>query len=221
MAWKERVYIKFLLSPNLARLFVRNIGIRVFLIRRYSVAGNVRRKQSQGRAEKRCLLPLYRNPVPVQRQDTTSFRDTNDIPFKLNVRIPDWAEEGHISVNGSVIKEITEKDSSTYFTVEINEPSKTDITVYFDMPVRLTTAHPLVESNTGQVAVERGPLVYCVESQDTELETLDDLILKPDREYRPVEYEIEEQKDDALEGEAWRLKEIYIRSWKIIPATEV
>ncbi len=149
---------------------------------------------------------IQKTRYPYSGRIHFSFRDTNDIPFKLNVRIPDWAEEGHISVNGSVIKEITEKDSSTYFTVEINEPSKTDITVYFDMPVRLTTAHPLVESNTGQAAVERGPLVYCVESQDTELETLDDLILKPDGEYRPVEYEIAGRRMTALEGEAWRIK---------------
>jgi len=34
------------------------------------------------------------------------------------------------------------------------------------MAVRLTEAHPLVETCRGQAAVLRGPIVYCVESLD-------------------------------------------------------
>jgi uncharacterized protein len=34
------------------------------------------------------------------------------------------------------------------------------------MPVRLMEANPLVEENINQVAVQRGPVVYCIESPD-------------------------------------------------------
>jgi hypothetical protein len=34
------------------------------------------------------------------------------------------------------------------------------------MPVQYLAAHPLVEECQGQIAVRRGPLVYCVESND-------------------------------------------------------
>jgi DUF1680 family protein len=34
------------------------------------------------------------------------------------------------------------------------------------MPVRLMEAHPLVEETRSQVAVQRGPIVYCLESPD-------------------------------------------------------
>jgi DUF1680 family protein len=34
------------------------------------------------------------------------------------------------------------------------------------MPVRLTRANVLVREDAGRVAVERGPLVYCLESAD-------------------------------------------------------
>jgi DUF1680 family protein len=34
------------------------------------------------------------------------------------------------------------------------------------MPVRLMEAHPLVEEARNQVAVQRGPIVYCLESID-------------------------------------------------------
>ena len=35
-----------------------------------------------------------------------------------------------------------------------------------DMPVRVTRPHPRVDAVRGCVAVERGPLVYCVETAD-------------------------------------------------------
>ena len=34
------------------------------------------------------------------------------------------------------------------------------------MPVRLMEAHPLVEEARNQIAVQRGPIVYCLESID-------------------------------------------------------
>ena len=43
------------------------------------------------------------------------------------------------------------------------------------MPVALIEANPLVEENRNQVAVKRGPVVYCLESvdnQNTKLNTI-------------------------------------------------
>ena len=34
------------------------------------------------------------------------------------------------------------------------------------MPARLIEANPLVEETRNQVAIERGPIVYCLESPD-------------------------------------------------------
>ncbi len=34
------------------------------------------------------------------------------------------------------------------------------------MPVRLIEANPLVEETRNQVAIQRGPIVYCLESPD-------------------------------------------------------
>jgi hypothetical protein len=57
------------------------------------------------------------------------------------------------------------------------------------MQPRLTTANPLVRENVGRVAVERGPLVYCLEQQDQAAwKALFDLSLAAgafDGEFRP------------------------------------
>ena len=50
------------------------------------------------------------------------------------------------------------------------------------LDVRLTRADPRVDADRGCVALERGPLVYCLEAVDHPGQRLDDLVLLPDRE---------------------------------------
>ena len=40
------------------------------------------------------------------------------------------------------------------------------VTLYFPMPVERTAAHPEVRINAGRVALQRGPIVYCLEEVD-------------------------------------------------------
>ena len=61
------------------------------------------------------------------------------------------------------------------------------------LPVRLVSAHPRVDAARGQVALARGPVVYCVEQADHEV-PLDDLRIDPERP--------PEAKDGRLEGVA-------------------
>jgi uncharacterized protein len=57
------------------------------------------------------------------------------------------------------------------------------VVLELDMPVRVTEPDPRVDAVRGCVAVERGPLVYCVESADLPPETeLEELRWDPSRE---------------------------------------
>lgn len=47
------------------------------------------------------------------------------------------------------------------------------------MPVRLTAADPRVDAVRGCVAIERGPLVYCLEDTDQPVPGLDAFVLDP------------------------------------------
>ena len=122
----------------------------------------------------------------------------------LNLRIPGWTAGGSISVNGEERK-LTKAQAGTYQTVEVTDPEKTEVLLLLDMNVRYTTAHNMVEEACGQAAVERGPLVYCCESADTEAETLDDLYLDPDAEFGTAQIEIEGRRISALETEFYRM----------------
>ncbi|SHL96080.1 aceric acid hydrolase [Flavobacterium chilense] len=78
------------------------------------------------------------------------------------LRIPGWSQNAEVSVNNS---KITDKIASgTYLKLNQKWKKGDVIELNLPMPVELMEANPLVEEVKNQVAVKRGPLVYCLES---------------------------------------------------------
>lgn len=125
---------------------------------------------------------------------------------KVNVRIPSWVEDGYI-VDGQGIKhQLTGKDANTFIGVSIDSEKESTIEIMFDMEVRLTRAHPMVEENTNQVAVEKGPLLYCVESPDIDVASIDDIMLTPNQCFEEDTYKVLDREILALETEVLVMK---------------
>jgi DUF1680 family protein len=134
-----------------------------------------------------------------------SFRDAApDRPFTLKLRIPGWLESGSVQV-GPEARALTSADADTYVDVRVDPAALPEIALTFDMPARYTIAHPMVEEDANQVAVERGPLVYCMESPDAQVESLDELMLISNAGFTAVPYEVKGQTVTALETRAARL----------------
>lgn len=77
----------------------------------------------------------------------------------------------------------------------------------FDMSVRLVEANPLVEENKNQIAVKRGPIVYCLENVDIDGNQggkigVNDIVIPADIKFREVKKTIDGHEFVALEGEA-------------------
>ncbi len=103
--------------------------------------------------------------------------------FDLALRIPGWAGEkpvpgdlyqfmhprasGHekiqISVNGDVQ---SLKVINGYVHLERTWMSGDVVELILPMPVRKVTTHPAVEFNKHKVALQRGPVIYCLEEPD-------------------------------------------------------
>lgn len=78
------------------------------------------------------------------------------------LRIPGWSQNAEVLVNNS---KITDKIvSGTYLKLNQKWKKGDVIELNLPMPVELMEANPLVEEVKNQVAVKRGPLVYCLES---------------------------------------------------------
>jgi uncharacterized protein len=53
------------------------------------------------------------------------------------------------------------------------------------MPVRRILANPAVEADRGRVALQRGPLVYCIEHPDVPGGKVDEVLIPDDAEFDP------------------------------------
>jgi DUF1680 family protein len=87
-----------------------------------------------------------------------------DDEFSLRLRIPGWAESATIRVNDSP----TNSDivPGTYSEIRRSWKPGDKVTLELPMPVRMMEANPLVEETLNQVAIQRGPIVYSLESLD-------------------------------------------------------
>ena len=116
----------------------------------------------------------------------------------IKLRIPGWCREVNVSVNGRPVPYDREKG---YAAVN-GKWKKGDIITYsMEMGTRIVEANPLVEENRGQVAVQRGPIVYCAESPDLGDIDIDDIAIPVDAKFTPVEVVIDGSRMMALEGE--------------------
>jgi DUF1680 family protein len=84
-------------------------------------------------------------------------------PWRLSLRRPAWCTAAHVVCNGS---DAPPPLVYGYLQVERSWQPGDRVELTLDMPVRLTRAHPRVEVCAGQVAIERGPIVYCFEQAD-------------------------------------------------------
>lgn len=135
------------------------------------------------------------------------FKDVQkDVPVSVKLRIPGWASGGYISVNGKKLVDLDKSHAATYFSVNVEKLAGAKIELHLEMPVRLTVAHSYLEETVNQVAVERGPLLYCLESPDVPLPELADFMLPASAKFEAVPYEINGKKILSLETDGVTMK---------------
>jgi uncharacterized protein len=83
--------------------------------------------------------------------------------FTLWLRIPEWAKGATVTVDGGPAAPAT---NGTYHAVKRAWRGGEKVRLLLPVVPRLTEANPRVRENGGRVAVERGPLVYCLEQPD-------------------------------------------------------
>ncbi len=85
-------------------------------------------------------------------------------PFELLLRIPGWARNAAVRVNGEETD--AEARPGTYARIHRNWKASDVVTLDLPMDIQLLEGHPRIEEIRNQVAVKRGPVVYCVETPD-------------------------------------------------------
>ncbi|GAA4709477.1 hypothetical protein Prum_094560 [Phytohabitans rumicis] len=140
---------------------------------------------------------IMRTDYPWSGRVAVHVVETPDTPWTLSLRVPAWCRSASItgpdgvgpgSAQSGAGRGATSSDwADIRARSERSEPASrapqvTDrgmlqrtrtwrtgdaVVLELDMPIRVTEPDPRIDAVRGCVAVERGPLVYCVESADT------------------------------------------------------
>lgn len=152
--------------------------------------------------------------INLTQQTAYPWDGTVDLTFKhkttketaVYLRIPSWCEKASVKVNGIVYE--TTNQGNSFMTVNRRWKKGDKITLSMEMPVRLMEANPLAEEIRNQVAVMRGPLVYCLESMDIDgNENLDNIRIPAGTNWKTVPVEMAGSHIMALEGTVERVNE--------------
>jgi len=128
---------------------------------------------------------------PWQGQVKISVRNRRKLT--LNLRIPGWADRWEIKANHEIVSSEYKQESKNPYTLMTQnalykavmlEP-KEDNVICLDLPMSIlkNTADQRVKTNRSQIALSRGPIVYCLESEDelTEAINVKDLHFEMDK----------------------------------------
>jgi DUF1680 family protein len=130
------------------------------------VPGRVDVQLGQGR---RAVLEVTTD-YPFDGTVTVRVVETDGEPWTLSLRVPAWSATAAIE-RGDVRTEA----GPGYAQVEHAWQAGDEIRLSLDVRPRVTTPDPRIDAVRGCVAVERGPLVYCLESVDNPQVDLDEV----------------------------------------------
>ncbi len=122
--------------------------------------------------------------LPEQEQANGSKR------FSLFLRLPGWCDGHSVFVNGQPFD--APRTAGGYLEIDREWRSGDVVEYEMEMPIRPVFANPAVRLLEGRVAIQRGPVVYCLEGVDNGGGLLDRISLNPQEislsftaEYRP------------------------------------
>lgn len=112
--------------------------------------------------------------TPVTLRQTTNYPWEGAVEIVVNVppatdftvylRIPAWASVARVAVNGTPVMQLVQP--GTYHAVKRRWQPGDRLRLAMPITPTLMAANPRITDNIGKVAVQRGPLIYCLEGLD-------------------------------------------------------
>jgi DUF1680 family protein len=113
------------------------------------------------------------NGTPIKVTQRTDYPWKGTVEFELSpsspteftfyIRVPDWSDRSSVAVNG---KSVSGATSGKYLPIRRRWSSGDVVRLDLDMAPQILEANARVVEDNGRAAVQRGPVVYCLEQLD-------------------------------------------------------
>jgi DUF1680 family protein len=99
------------------------------------------------------------------------------VNFTIRLRVPDWCRSYKLMIGDENISRADLLIDHGYIVLERTWSPDDLIVLELDMPVETLRARTEVEADRGRIAIQRGPIVYCMEQADNPYLTYDTFTL--------------------------------------------
>lgn len=152
--------------PNVLRLFSQ-LGGMVYATRGNDIIVNLYAAgTAQVATDQGTITVKQKTSYPWDGRITLSLDMGAPTTFTLYARIPAWSKTSYVSINGAEVKRQRADIGGTYAALEREWQAGDSVELVFDMTPRRMHANPAVKADRHQVALQRGPIVYCFEGLD-------------------------------------------------------
>lgn len=170
--------------PNLARLSA-SIGQYIYSQNEAKVYIHLYAdSKTQLRIADRSVVLSQTTNYPWDGYIHISVSPAEAVEFTLAMRIPGWCDGALLKVNGQTV-DVNSLLNKGYVEIKRVWEQGDQVEMILPMPVERIQAHPGARANSGKVALQRGPIVYCLEQVDNGA-ILQDISLPRDAELRAL-----------------------------------
>ncbi len=163
---------------NIAR-FIPSLGNYIYIVNDKELFVNLFIGSSTGLVFGETKVDLIqKTDYPWDGKVSIKVNPSANVDFGLNIRIPGWCKSFQVTLNGDEVPASVNDDG--YLALARKWSSGDEVTLLLDMPVELIAADPRVKENEGKRAIQRGPLVYCLEQTDNQSIDMDALSIDQD-----------------------------------------
>lgn len=150
---------------------------------------------------------------PWDGEIAIAINPETSVSFNLKLRIPGWCKSFQASLNGKTL-DVSSVENG-YLSIERHWLPGDKVTLSLDMPVDLIKADDRVIADRNKRAVQRGPLVYCIEQADNEKTNLDEIAIDKDNKFTilPGEGKLKNMKILMTQNQANKLMFIPYFAW--------
>lgn len=93
--------------------------------------------------------------------------ETGNSAWTLSIRIPEWSQHPILSINADIVKEL--KLEKGYIVLERVWEAEDIIDLELGMEPMFIASNPRIDATRACLAIQRGPIVYCIEDRDQEI----------------------------------------------------